>query len=148
MRVYLFAICESYSIDAATNKVSVFGILDDVNSASYPTIIPRLSFVAQLHRDDAPTNPAIELRFRQGAEEVWKRETTLDFGELRRARLVGEIGSLLVKVPGPMDVEIVYQGNVLSSWQLSMNLIGPNGEITQPSTPAVVAHQGPELASR
>jgi hypothetical protein len=50
-----FIVCESALIDASTNRVSLFNVLEDLSPQQFPDVLPRVDAVGLWNLDDAET---------------------------------------------------------------------------------------------
>ena len=52
IRLRMALAAESISVDSRTNAVSLFGLLEEINTAGFPTLVPRVTALFVFERKD------------------------------------------------------------------------------------------------
>lgn len=98
-----FALCaQTASIDRATNRVSIFNVIDHFPVASLPVLIPALTFVAVIEgdSDDATMKGVLEISAK--GSTIFKMDVPINFTSNRLARIVLNFQGIPVREPGPL----------------------------------------------
>jgi hypothetical protein len=140
MKVLLLACSDSTAIDARLHTISLFHITEELNSASFPVAIPRLSVTMLLLRDPAePSNADLNLRISLGDEVLHSGPLGFSFGDHLRCRWTAELYGLIVPAPGDLKVEVRDDLRALADWTVRVNHVGGVQVLQLPELPAVGA---------
>ncbi len=119
MQVKLFICSSSSALDARTNSISVFHILEEIHAPAYPIVIPGMSVIALLDLDDGePIDQEIELRFYLGDQQLFAVPFQTDFQVRRKARALADLNGLVVPAPGILRILLHSAGHDIVSWQI------------------------------
>src|ERR1700733_9821533 len=111
MRVVTFICSESYSLDQASNRLSVFHIMDGINSATFPVLIRGMSLFAVWERDQYdPTTFQYDIKIMLDTQQLGKLTAQVDFQGHNRARAIGTIQGFRLPAPGRISVLIESGG--------------------------------------
>lgn len=102
-----YAFCaEAVVRDAASNSLSVFNILEEVNAIGFPVVVPRLTIVAAVQREaaDAPDQPA-SLRLTLGDLELFSHDFTLNFRDRLLNRAILALQGVVIPAPGTLRIQ-------------------------------------------
>src|ERR1700689_3033427 len=101
MKAKLFLCCESCSVDVRRNSLSLFHVIEEINSPSFPTIIPRLTLALFLDREASESNRVV------GQVEIKSNELRIAGGPLvavfhdkLTCRAVLEFQGFMIPAPG------------------------------------------------
>jgi hypothetical protein len=122
----LFLLCaESAAIDNARNTLSLFHIIEEFNSPSFPFVIPSLFICALLEKPlDEPEPEGLEIRLAANERELLVNPVPLQFNDKLRMRAVTGLGGLIVQTPGSLTVSITQGTLPLATWRIPINSIG------------------------
>jgi hypothetical protein len=138
MRVILFACAESASIDAATNRLSIFHFLDEIHSPIFPAAYPGMTLIALAAREEAePNNFSFTLKiFLSGQEQpLFQGPFLFDFQNRLRSRALAQIAGLVVPGPGTLRFEILDGEKQIGIWETFVVRIGEPQIVPQPTGP-------------
>jgi len=101
MRVQ-FALCaQTASIDRASNRLSIFNVIDHLPTSSLPIVIPAISFVSIIESDkDESTNVKGILEILVSRASVARLELPISFVNGRLARVVVNFQGIPVREAG------------------------------------------------
>lgn len=137
MEVLFFAVADSAAIDVGTNRVSIFNLLEQISSTTYPGVYPSMTVMAIASRER--TEPSLfNLTIRigmKGQEPFVNSGLVMDFQDRIRARSLGQIAGLSVPSPGVLRFELLQEGNLLSSWETIVERVGEPTFVQQPTGP-------------
>jgi len=138
IRSRLFFCSDSASIDARTNALSAFHIIEQVNAPSFPVVIPRVSILCFLSREDAdPSQVSLQLQIFSGDQKLFDGPVAIDFVQQRATRTILELNGMVVPSPVELRFVLVLEKTVLDSWAITVNQVGlPGLQMTLPPTPA------------
>jgi hypothetical protein len=116
---------DSASIDARLNTISAFHIAEEMNTPSFPVVIPRISLVLMLVREEAdPSNVQLQLQIHSANQQVFAGPIPFDFAQRLAGRAIADMHGLLVPLPGLLRFVVLYEERQLGSWAITMNQIG------------------------
>jgi hypothetical protein len=133
MRVLLFTCSDSVVVDQRRNSVSIFNLLEELNAATFPFVIPMATVFVYLERaeDESPGDMSIKMTIDR--QELFRIPLQLDFQGRLRLRLMNEVRGLVIPAPGLFRLTVEREGVVLASWEMPINNIGqPVAEPVQP----------------
>jgi hypothetical protein len=92
MRVPTFICSESCALDQASSRLSVFHIMDGINSTTFPVIIRGMSLYVLWERDEHDSMIfQYDIKIMLGADQLAKLTAQVDFKGHNRARAIGNI---------------------------------------------------------
>ncbi len=109
-----YALCaEAVVRDAASNALSAFNILEEINAVGFPVVVPRLAIVVALQREasDDSDQPA-SLRITLGDLELFSHAFTLTFREKLLNRAILALQGVVIPAPGALKIEFSTSGLV------------------------------------
>ena len=126
MRVVPLVASESVSLDNFTNRLSVFHILDEINSVSFPVIIPSLCicFVLEKQPDDVDPSSAITKVTLDDAE-LASFPANFSFNDKRLLRVIQNISGFVVQSPGLLRFALDSNGEISAAWTVRVSRITP-----------------------
>jgi hypothetical protein len=138
MELLLFACTESAAIDAGTNRLSLFHVLEELHVTAFPISIPIMCVVVLLER--LPIEPAqntilFELKLDGNPAPLIVAPININFQSHLRARAVGQIQGLTIPAPGTLRATIGLNQVQLGSWKIEVSQIGQPQLTVQPTAP-------------
>lgn len=130
----LFLCADSASIDARTNTLSAFHIVEDYHAAAFPVVVPRISVLMVLFRD--PTDPAVpevQLLVYLGDQQLSASPLPVNFGQRLTVRAIADLNGLVIPGPGVLRFVVGIGAQVVDSWTINANQVGQ---------PAIQLHLG------
>jgi Family of unknown function (DUF6941) len=138
MRLLLCVVAESASIDAATNRLSIFNILEEIHSQVFPAAYPQMTIVTICARENNESNTfTLTLRITIDGQEkpLLSGPFYVDFQGRVRARSLGQIAGLLIPATGILRFELLEGEQQLGSWETLVQRIGEAVVTPQPTGP-------------
>jgi hypothetical protein len=90
MKVLLFLCSESYALDQVSNRLSIFHVMDGLNSAAFPISIPGMALSSLWERDaQDPMIFRYDTVIMLDNQQIASFPSQIDFQGLNRARSVG-----------------------------------------------------------
>ena len=88
--------------DAESNTVSVYNIFEEISSATFPVIIPKMFMLLITQRDPAqdPPGPAASIRIQLDNDLLDETDVQVNFQEKSRNRFILGVGGLVITRPG------------------------------------------------
>jgi hypothetical protein len=121
----VFLCADSAAIDARTNALSAFHIMEQLNAPSFPVAIPRVSMIAVLTRQDTdPSNVQLQLQIYSGNQQLFVGPMAVNFAQQLNARTVAEMHGLVVPAPGVLSFVLRNGDETLSSWTVLVSQVG------------------------
>ncbi len=114
-------VAETAIRDAETNNVSVIALLEQMQPAGFPFVLPMLTLVWALERDpeDPPTVSA-EFLFFLNEVQIHSFRMDLDFQNSMRARALLRIGGLVLAGPGLFKVSFRREGTEMAFYTIEI----------------------------
>lgn len=127
INVNIVAVSESIAVDARTNNVSLFNLLEQINVASFPAVLPKVVLFALFQREDGSRGENFESRVQVKLNEELLAEGPFvaRFGKNTRFRGFGEFNSLVISRPGVLEFAVVLEGKKLGGWSISVESLSP-----------------------
>jgi hypothetical protein len=152
MRVKLFLCSDSSAIDIRTNSASAFHILEEAMGMGLPFVIPRISIITIIERDDNEPNVAnMTLRLSLNERQIFENPIELTFQGRNVARTIVDVHNIVIPVPGDLLVALNYEGTEMARWAIKIIRfalpgveVHPIGE-PQPNGPPVQAETEPAV---
>lgn len=136
LRSKLFLCAESASIDSRSNTISAFHIIEMVNVAGFPAVVPRISVLAVLSREETDAVEAnIHLEAFLGVQQLFSGPFPANFVGLLSKSVVELQGMVLT---GPGDLRFILKNGeeVLGSWSMMISQVGqPQMHLLYQQTP-------------
>jgi hypothetical protein len=129
MKAKLFLCADSAVVDARHTSVSAFQILDEVASAGFPFVIPRIAVVSTIVREPAdPEHSSLQLTAQLEEEELFQSPFTVDFQGRNFSRSIAEVHNILIGSPGVLKIRLRSEGRLIAEWAMNIGLVtGPEG---------------------
>jgi hypothetical protein len=132
MKTIFFACSESSSLDAQTNRISLFHILEDVSVTAVPIFLYSLAVVAILERDDAEaTVQDMLINIENDGKLVGQIPTQVNFLEHKRSRTLTLIQGVMIPSIGTLDVVLNHGGRELGRWPINIRYVGHPTSVVQ-----------------
>lgn len=125
MEIALFAITQSVSVDQQRNTLSLFHVIEELNSPSFPLAVPAFHMAALFVRsaDEENAPGGIEFVITHEGRELVRHPTPTNFQGRLRLRTVLEVGGIAVTSPGLMIASVEMRGAQLATWRIVVNSI-------------------------
>jgi hypothetical protein len=112
-----FLVCESFSVDAITNSVSLFLVMDELAFAEFPATIPRINIVACWRGEPPAGTTDYQAMIKitppgpHGPEDPGYKEFPTNLVvDRRRVRVLHGVGNIPIASPGDLTVEVLLNG--------------------------------------
>ena len=124
-RLEYFIVCESASVDAATNKISLFNILEDIFPEEFPDDLRRVDAVALWHLDpeEERIDYHVTIRVTPPGLPVVDFPMNLSRGRLKYRAVVG-IGHIPLQAPGELVFEVQLNGTHQAYHNVTIHMVG------------------------
>jgi hypothetical protein len=140
MRVQ-FALCaQSASVDRASNRVSIFNVIDHIPATSLPIIIPSVTFVSifENEKDEPATNFKGVFEAKVNGQLVAKGEVPVSFVNGRLARVILSMNSIPIREHGILSFRLVIPDAATAETQVQIIDLSPrtapSAVVTPPTT--------------
>lgn len=124
--VRLMVACQQVIVDTFSNAVSVIGVLDSLTLASVPTVIPRLMVLVVLERRDEDDDIfSANISVRLNGIVLGSSLGSVKFAGLHMARIVVDLGNLVVSAPGELRFCLESNAKSLGEYVVAVELTSP-----------------------
>jgi hypothetical protein len=130
----LFLCSDSAVIDARTNTISAFHIMEQINSTAFPVIVPRLSIVAMFEREETdPATVQLQVQIYSGNQQLFAGPLPVNFFQQLQSRTIVDLNGLVVPGLGSLRIVLRNEEQILSSWIIAVNQVGqPRAQLVFP----------------
>ena len=121
----VYMLCaEGVVVDRRTNNVSIFNMMEEINSVGFPLLINKLYAVCLINREanDEDTTEA-HFEFKLDDKVLLNANTSINFQNRQKTRSVLEVSGLVIPVPGTLKVSLLKDEEVISCNEIAINKI-------------------------
>ncbi len=113
MKLKSLTVCETYIVDSSSNNVSLINLIEEFNLPGLPTVIPKVTVVAQLERKSVEENDVVSLKIKANMNdiEIFDQPIKTDFMGKLKTRVFLEINGLPLNDCGVLKFLLVENGN-------------------------------------
>jgi hypothetical protein len=118
VKVHYIACAASSSLDAATNQLSLFHVLDEISGPAFPLALPSFCVAALFEREakDAVVQSFV-LAVSLNSALIASFTMSVDFATARRNRSVNTIRGLTIPTSGMVTITLLQKTKVLAVWE-------------------------------
>jgi hypothetical protein len=140
VRSKLFFCSDSTSIDARSNALSAFNIIEQLNAPSFPVVVPRLAILIFLSREEGdPSVVQLQLQIFSGTQQLFGGPLAVNFVQQLSTRTIVELNGLLVPAPAELRLVLRDGDQLLDTWTVTVNQVGqPTAQLILPPPPQPV----------
>jgi hypothetical protein len=121
----LFFCCDSFSADQRSNTISAFHIMENLTVAALPVVIPRVTVIAVLSREeDDPPTPDFQLEVRLGDQQLVAHPFNVNFANYLTTKAVAELNAIVVQTPGQLSFVLRQAGEEKAYWPVTITQLG------------------------
>lgn len=131
MKCHFALVADHIVVDERTNRVSVFNILEQIQSSTFPMVIPQTTIFFYLERQpDEPSTIEATVVISLNETELTRSPIALQFEDAVRHRATVQLRGLLVPRPGNLTIAMVEGTAMVGSWTIL---------VEAPEQPSVIA---------
>lgn len=143
MRLLLLVCSELSILDGRTNNFSAINIIEEINSAIFPFVAPKISVTGLISRDAQAESDEVALVLRLALDESQLVEQPINasFGGMQKVRTFLEFHGLIIPRPGLLRFSLhpsKERADSLGEWTINVRPIGnvsePQFQISSPSS--------------
>lgn len=135
MQVRLFFCTESTAVDASTNRVSAFHLLEEIGAPAFPATMPQLTVLAIIERG-ADEPPRAQLQLQAGLENsvnlLVNSPLQVDFQNRLVARVLTVLRGLVIPEPVGLRVALNHNGAEIARWGIAVAQTGQGAAVAPP----------------
>ncbi len=121
MKLLFFTCAKFYSVDMATNAISVFNVLEQISSPTFPVVMPSFATVTMLAREpDEPEKQTLQIRFTLDRKKLADLAVEANFQGGLRHRSIGEYAGLTIPKPGMLQVALRFNNKTHGTWMIEI----------------------------
>jgi len=122
----LFLVAQGKSIDAETQAVSVFNILEDASAIGFPIVIAPIIIVGFLSREHEDSNaPTFQLQIELNNTLLMQFPMSVQFGDKLRTKTFASMQGLVVPNAGALTFRLKFGNTQLASYEMNVILFPP-----------------------
>ena len=113
--------------DAESNTVSVYNIFEEIRSATFPVIIPKMFILLITQRDPTqdPPAPAASIRIQLDNDLLDETDMEVNFQDKSRNRFILGVGGLAITRPGTLRFIANLANARMAEYTVTVQKIGP-----------------------
>jgi hypothetical protein len=152
METRLFIACESAVLDQFSNRVSVFNVLEEINTPTFPGAVPQLTVLGMFGRsNDEPDEYDLRLRMKLEGRKDFLLDAPfkVNFQGALSTRAIGNIPGFVFPAPGRLSISISLGRKKYGLWDITAKETPPELEVKSvPGSKNVSATSGPKKKKR
>jgi hypothetical protein len=120
-RLEFFIVSESMSVDQYTNRLSLFNILEEMASPTFPFVLPSAVAVSLWMMEPGDEERDFQCMLRVTMPNVAQREFTANFRtNSRRHRIIQSFQGFPLNEPGVLRFEVLLNGQHMASHEVDI----------------------------
>ena len=125
MEVTLFTCAQSVALDARTNSVSLFHIIEAISFPSFPIVCPPLVVVTMVARNpDESEAPKLTMKWTLNDVSIFEFPMDMNFQGQMLARNFSDIGGMVLQGPGTLRAAVYLNDSWEAEWRIEVKKIG------------------------
>ena len=110
--------------DNETGNLSIINIIEDITAESFPILIPRLTIVAFIHKEqDDNSKPNLRFKLLNNETSIGDHSIKVDFREKNRTKAIIQLGTVPIREPGIAHFILTdAEGNEIDKYSINLNL--------------------------
>jgi hypothetical protein len=129
MNLLLLTCAETSVLDQATNRVSLFNLLEEVITPTFPIGIYSIAVFTLWEREATEPDTHADLTVRLNERQLMQAQLGLNFQQATRCRAIITVLGLLLNEPGILVFEITLAGQVVGSWRVPVSATPQAAEV-------------------
>ena len=129
----LYMLCaDGIVIDRRTNNVSLFNVVEEINSVGFPLLVNKLYAICLIHReihDEDMTDAHFEFKLEN--KVLLRANTNITFQQKQRTRVVLEVSGLVIPVPGTLKVSLLRDREVIACNEIEVHKIDKTSTVSK-----------------
>jgi hypothetical protein len=122
MKLDLIACAESAAIDAPTNRLSLFNLLEEFTGQIFPSIVPSLTLIVVTTREARePEDLELHVKIRVNSNVIYENAIRANFQGKMRVRAITNISGLPIMEPGKVVFSVLHGKRLLGDWTIIVN---------------------------
>jgi len=152
VELILLTCAESCVIDLKTNRLSIFHVMEQIGSPTFPLALPKFTLVVMLSKTRRePQKVLLPIHFTLDKQSLANLHFELDFQDKIRARGIAEIQGLVIPGPGKLQATLKYKNEELGIWEIQADYTGKPKLVPKASASAAAvspADSAPKASAR
>jgi hypothetical protein len=125
-KLLIFTASQSSAVDARTNTMSIFEIIEELRSSKFPTRVRQVDFVVLWLRQQGEENARLEQRIRierPDGREVGVINSAFAMDNARH-RIINRLVDMPIAMPGEYKIELYVRPAGAGDWGLPVRIMG------------------------
>jgi hypothetical protein len=114
-------------VDQRTNNLAVISVIEELTSATFPFVFPRLVFATLTEKTEA--EPSIiegVVEGRLNDQVIFSVPIKLDFHGRRKCRSIIDLQMFVIPSPGSLSIVQKHSEEILGRWDIPVSKLGPS----------------------
>ncbi len=136
-----FILCaESTVVDAATRKLTIQNVIEEVTTVGFPAVMPPLTVVALISRKkkSEPRKPKLSIRAELNGNQIFEIPIVPDFQGKLRNRVMAAFQGIVISGPGKLTMSLLEKKRIVGTCRIDITDIRQRHAIAAP-TPIMIA---------
>jgi hypothetical protein len=118
MQLLLLTCAETCVIDQTTQRLSLFNLLEEVQTPTFPAAIYSVAVFTLWEREAAEPDPNAQLIVRLNNNQLLQAPLKVAFQEKLRTRTILTVHGLVMAEPGTLIVEVRAGDDIARTWRV------------------------------
>ena len=132
MKLLLLVCAETSVVDQATNRASLFNLLEEVATPTFPILIYSTVVYTSWEREEADSDTQADVSVKLNDKQLFTAQLAINFQQAMRCRSVLTALGLVLTEPGTLVFDIIFGGQVLGSYHVPVKSISQSSEVAAP----------------
>jgi hypothetical protein len=128
MRLLLFTCAETCVLDQLTNRSSLFNLLEEIVTPTFPVAIYSVAIFSLWERDESEPDTEARLTVKLNTHELMQAPIALAFQGKLRCRALVTVHGLVVSEHGNLIFEVASGGSVVGAWTVIVQRVSEAGQ--------------------
>lgn len=125
MRLLLTTCADSGSIDTTTNRLSIFNVIEEIQSALFPSTLPSLSLILALEKNkDESDDVSLTLIGTLNSADLFNFPLEASFDGKKRLRVIANLQGIPLDAPGRLIISVKDKNKSLGIWPIEVLSVG------------------------
>ena len=120
MRLLALICAEQCVIDGPTNRVSIFNLLEEVKSPTFPAALYLTTILTLWEREPTEEDIDASVVIRLNDTELFRNPLRVSFQGLPRCRAIAVLGGLTLPSPGLLSIEVSGGPDLSQTWRVNV----------------------------
>jgi hypothetical protein len=140
MKLILFACAEGMALDARSNRISLFNLIESLASPVFPVAMSQVTIIAWFEKEAGDAEDVdLQTKWTIGNSLIGQMPLFLRFQGATRSRAISEVSGVVLPAPGSLAIGLhLPNGTEIGRWTMEVKAI-PQQSLHPPAVQAGAA---------